>query len=243
MKNGEHESESQVLGRRELLRGTLASASSLALGAGAAGLLSGTTLADSASDVLRQSCVLTPAGPQGPYYRLLALERRTIHEGLPGLPTSLFLRVVRASDCAPVPGAFVDVWQTSATGDYSAIAALGTANQTYMRGYQVTGSDGVVRFETVYPGWYPQRTTHVHLKVYRAGSPTFTSQLYFPDAMTSSVYRLPPYALRGPRPSRNQDDPFFEPACVVSTRPIGDPVSLLRQGSARLVVGLTLALA
>ena len=37
----------------------------------------------------------------------------------------------------------------------------------FLRGRQRTGQDGAALFETIYPGWYPGRTVHVHAIVVR----------------------------------------------------------------------------
>jgi protocatechuate 3,4-dioxygenase beta subunit len=44
---------------------------------------------------------------------------------------------------------------------------------TFLRGIQITGADGTVRFSTIFPGFYPGRTNHIHFKV-RMGD-TFAS--------------------------------------------------------------------
>jgi hypothetical protein len=58
-----------------------------------------------------------------------------------------------------------------ALGSYSGFeAASGSGGRTdeekYLRGAQVTNSDGIVEFVTVYPGWYQGRTVHIHGKVH-----------------------------------------------------------------------------
>lgn len=54
----------------------------------------------------------------------------------------------------------------------------------------------MVVFDTVYPGWYPGRTVHIHVKVHapswdKEGHPntthTFTSQLYFDQAINDHI--------------------------------------------------------
>lgn len=77
----------------------------------------------------------------------------------------------------------------------------------------MTDTKGQVRFLTIYPGWYPIRTVHIHFKV-RTGLVSgkhfeFTSQLYFPDDLTDRVHRGDPYAAMGPRRVRNRQDFIF----------------------------------
>ena len=75
------------------------------------------------------------------------------------------------------------------------------------------GTDGVARFTTIYPGWYPGRTVHIHFKIRSAPTAKagfeFTSQLYFDDALTDRVHTLAPYASRGPRTRRNDRDGIY----------------------------------
>ena len=46
-------------------------------------------------------------------------------------------------------------------GSYSGFNEEGT----FLRGAQVTNSEGIVQFTTIYPGWYMGRTVHIHAKV------------------------------------------------------------------------------
>ena len=78
-----------------------------------------------------------------------------------------------------------------------------------MRGIQRTDANGLARFRTVYPGWYPGRTVHIHVKVHVAGNVVHTGQLYFPDKLTDRVFRRAPYNRRGKRTTRNSNDFVF----------------------------------
>ena len=61
----------------------------------------------------------------------------------------------------------------------------------------VTDAKGVATFRTIYPGWYPGRTPHIHVKVSVAGSEVHTGQLFFDEALTTAVYARDPYRARG----------------------------------------------
>jgi len=169
------------------------------------------------SQVLSSSCTLTPAAVQGPFYLNQALLRRDITEGQLGLTLELLLKVVRQSDCSPIAGAVVDVWQTSYRGKYSGFASEGTAGQTFLRGVQITPSSGIVRFQTIVPGWYPGRTAHLHVKIHPTPTTVLTSQLYFLPEVTETVYGLPPYDVRGPSTTTNANDGFFTPELLMPT--------------------------
>jgi protocatechuate 3,4-dioxygenase beta subunit len=167
------------------------------------------------------TCVLTPAQTEGPFFFDTGLMRSDIRDGKSGVTLSLALRVVDGESCAPVPGAVVEVWHADADGVYSAFdVAQGNsadaAGQTFLRGHQTTDSDGRVVFQTIYPGWYPGRAPHIHLKVLLAGSTELlTTQLYFPEDVTDAVYARAPYAARGPRSTTNAMDGVGVPPDLV----------------------------
>jgi protocatechuate 3,4-dioxygenase beta subunit len=171
-----------------------ASAEEEADGAGPAGVASGAV-----------KCVLTPEQTEGPYYIANEKVRRNVTEGKPGTPLTLRLKVVDASTCKPIKGAAVDIWHSDAGGTYSGFGQ-GAGSRTFMRGVQKTDANGIARFRTVYPGWYPGRTVHVHVKVYLGGNVLHTGQLYFPDTVTDAVYRRNPYRKRPGRDTRNAGD-------------------------------------
>ena len=154
------------------------------------------------------TCVLTPEQTEGPYYIAGEKVRRNITDGRPGTPLTLRLTVVDARTCKPIKGAAVDIWHCDASGEYSGFGG-GSASRTFMRGVQRTNANGVVIFKTVYPGWYPGRTVHVHVKVHVRGNVVHTGQLYFSDRVTDAVYRRAPYSRRPNRETRNDDDRLF----------------------------------
>ena len=154
------------------------------------------------------ACVLTPELTEGPYHIAGEKLRRDIREGHPGTLLSLRLRVLSASTCKPIKGAAVDIWHCDAGGVYSGVRSAGDAS-TFMRGIQQTDAFGIATFQTVYPGWYPGRTVHIHVKAHLGGNVVHTGQLYFPDAVTDAAYVKAPYAKRPGRTTRNADDAIF----------------------------------
>jgi protocatechuate 3,4-dioxygenase beta subunit len=78
----------------------------------------------------------------------------------------------------------------------------------------VTDENGTARFTTIYPGWYQGRAVHIHFKIRTdpdsEQSYEFTSQLYFDDALTDQVHTQEPYAEKGQRDLRNDDDGIFQ---------------------------------
>jgi protocatechuate 3,4-dioxygenase beta subunit len=153
------------------------------------------------------ACILAPESTEGPFYLDDARIRRDITEGRPGVPLTLRLKVVDASSCRAIKGASVDVWHCDAAGAYSGTG--GEADERFLRGVQRTDAKGLAVFRTIYPGWYPGRTVHVHVLVHVAGDVVHTGQLYFPDALTDTVFRRAPYSRRPGRSTRNAADAVY----------------------------------
>jgi protocatechuate 3,4-dioxygenase beta subunit len=155
------------------------------------------------------TCKVYPQQTEGPFYLDLDLVRSDITEGKPGTPMSLEIEVM-ASDCTPLEGAAVDVWQCDAGGIYSGfpgqLGGLDTTGQKFLRGTQISDADGKVTFESIYPGWYPGRTTHIHFKIHPTPTTAATSQLYFPEDVTAEAYLVAPYDTHGPKDTTNLQD-------------------------------------
>lgn len=161
----------------------------------------GTSLAAATMGLISSTvCRVLPATTEGPYYVDPHLVRRDITEKRPGIPLRLNLQVVNAA-CQPLRNARVDVWHCDAQGDYSAFAAPGpdarpVTEKTFLRGTQMTDDHGIVTFETIYPGWYRGRTTHIHYKVFLNQKTVLTSQIFLPDALNEYLYLKAPAYLR-----------------------------------------------
>lgn len=121
----------------------------------------------------QNTCRLTPAQTEGPYYTPNPPQKTSLIEpGHKGTRVLLTGRVLNAQ-CQPIAGAKVDVWQTDEQGEYD--------NQGYRyRGYVMSDAQGNYRIETLFPGVYPGRTRHIHVKVWAPGKPVLTTQVYFP---------------------------------------------------------------
>ncbi|MDO3650160.1 intradiol ring-cleavage dioxygenase [Nocardia mangyaensis] len=175
------------------------------LGLGLVGAGCGTDRPSTSSphrDSATPGCVLTPQGTEGPYYVDTDLVRRDISENKPGIPLTLRVTVVDASSCRPLPAATVDIWHADADGTYSGIID----DSHFLRGIQSTNGTGTATFSTIFPGWYDNRTAHIHLKVHVGGREIHTGQLYFDDDLTATIAARAPYSHRTePRTHNNQD--------------------------------------
>lgn len=189
-------------------------------------------------------CNVTPSSTEGPYFLDKQLIRQDITEGKEGVPTFLFLQVLDAQNgCVPVPNAVVDVWQADALGKYSGFAVEGTAGETFLRGVQFTDLNGIVLFQTIFPGLYPGRTTHIHFKVRPSLSSNieFTGQLYYENIYAQVInQKLAPYSSNPTPPFDNEQDGIFNSGSgdetVMTTFVVGP------QGSEVLVTGLQLGI-
>ncbi|HEU5062030.1 MAG TPA: intradiol ring-cleavage dioxygenase [Solirubrobacterales bacterium] len=138
-------------------------------------------------------CVLTPAQEEGPFYIDLGRVRRDIVEDRPGVPLALAVTVVDANSCEPIRDAAVDIWHCDALGVYSGEPTEGSEGETFLRGIQLTDAAGLAEFTTIYPGQYPGRATHIHLKVHTGGQVSHTGQLFTTDRDDARVFALAPY--------------------------------------------------
>lgn len=155
-------------------------------------------------------CLLQAEVTEGPFYIDPKLLRSDITEGKPGLQMQMRLQVVSA-DCTPIKDARVDLWHCDAQGLYSGVANLGgaadTTGQTFLRGTQLTDDTGVATFQTIFPGWYPGRTTHMHYKVILDQATVLTGQVFFDETVNQSIYDdHDDYARDGARDMANDDD-------------------------------------
>ncbi|CAF1008228.1 unnamed protein product [Adineta steineri] len=176
-------------------------------------------------------CFLTPQATEGPYYWNATI-RQNITEGKAGIPLRLSISVIDTNTCAPLVNALVDLWHCDAVGIYShyiaasqGIAGTGNDNETFFRGLALTNANGIAIFDTIYPGWYSGRATHIHMKVhvgsnvtsnssgtYSGGHVSHTGQLFFNDTLTDSVATMSPYSTHVITRTRNSEDGIYASA-------------------------------
>jgi protocatechuate 3,4-dioxygenase beta subunit len=185
------------------------------------------------------ACVVRPETTGGPYYVDLDLIRSDVREGKEGAPLVLTFNVseVGNSTCTPLEGALVEIWHCDAQGVYSGVQDPGfdTSNEIWLRGGQLTDAGGVATFTTIYPGWYPSRTPHIHFKIHPTEALVFTSQLFFPDDFSAMVYQAQPYAARGLPDRTNATDGIYQDLLLL------DPVQTADGYAASFDIGIDLS--
>jgi protocatechuate 3,4-dioxygenase beta subunit len=197
-----------------------------------------------AQDAPPIACVLTPELTAGPYHLDGHLARADIVEDRAGTPMELRVKVLALPDCTPLQGAAVDVWHCDAGGEYSgfngnslaATQAGGTNGRRFLRGVQLTDSEGIATFNTIFPGWYDGRTVHIHLKVldggtlastYAGGHVAHVGQAFFDEVLTAEILRGDAYLARtGTRTTNDQDSIYAQagPGAIaaLTPRPAGE---------------------
>jgi protocatechuate 3,4-dioxygenase beta subunit len=112
-----------------------------------------------------------------------------------GVPMTLEMEIKDlANGGAPFVGVAVYVWHCDREGRYS-LYSDGVTEENYLRGVQITDSDGKVSFDSVFPACYSGRWPHVHFEVFPdqasiADDSTIiaTSQLALPQDASEAVY-------------------------------------------------------
>lgn len=208
--------EPRAIDRRTMLRGAGVAGLAAAFGPRALALL-GAEEARAAT-----TCVLTPEATEGPYWVEDTMTRRDIREGKPGLPLQIRFTIVNARSCRAIRGADVEIWHANAEGAYSGFdgasaggppgGGIARTSTRYLRGHQKTDRQGRAEFLTVFPGWYPGRTPHIHLKVHVGGDVVHTGQVFFDERITAAVYRRPPYRARGQADTPHAADSVYDQA-------------------------------
>jgi protocatechuate 3,4-dioxygenase beta subunit len=167
------------------------------------------------------ACVITDTETDGPYplynSRGSSINRIDITDGKEGIPLSMNITVKNVNDsCNIIENVRVDIWHCDKDGYYSGYTNsgfLGTQNNTakvFCRGLQYSDANGVVKFTTIYPGWYQGRVTHIHVQVYVGSTLKLTSQIAFPEEINTEVYNSTLYVSHGQNSTKNSTDNIIQ---------------------------------
>jgi protocatechuate 3,4-dioxygenase beta subunit len=113
-----------------------------------------------------------------------------------GVLLTITLKLVDVNNaCAGISGAAIYIWHCNAAGLYS-LYSSGVTTESYLRGVQVTDSNGEVTFTTIYPACYSGRWPHIHFEVFLGGltssstgkTASLISQMAMPAANNTAVF-------------------------------------------------------
>ncbi|KAK7433285.1 hypothetical protein QQZ08_000223 [Neonectria magnoliae] len=141
--------------------------------------------------------------------------RQGVVETQAGLDLALDLQVVDTETCAPITGAYLEIWHYNSTGVYSSVRSGGnyeTApenfNSTFLRGAQQTDGDGAVHNGTI-----------------RSTTATHVSQIFLGQDLIYQVEELSPYTTNTQDLTTNVQDGILEDIAETSD-PFADYVLL-----------------
>jgi protocatechuate 3,4-dioxygenase beta subunit len=112
-----------------------------------------------------------------------------------GVVVDLTITLVSGTNgCTPLSGYAVYIWHCTRDGLYS-LYSSGVTNQNYLRGVQVTDSNGKCSFKTIFPGCYSGRMPHIHVEVFPSlatatveTNASKVSQFAFDRSLCQTVY-------------------------------------------------------
>jgi len=120
------------------------------------------------------------------------------------------------NNCAALDGALVDIWHCDKDGYYSEYGGTGmqSVNLTsyhFLRGRQLTDSNGLAAFASIFPGWYASRAPHIHVHIYDStGKSLLVTQIAFPTEVCDTVYTTATqYYTKGKQDTSNASDNIF----------------------------------
>lgn len=186
-------------------------------------------------DTENPSCLLQPEATIGPYWVAGEYVREDVSEDQPGVPLYLSAQFLDVSSCDPVTDLYWEIWHCNSTGVYSGVVASGNGNSddesnlnaTFLRGMWKTDDLGSATIQTVFPGHYTGRATHVHIIGHSnatllanntIGTGTDSSanstaihigQLFFDQDLISEVEATSPYSTNSQEITENADDDIF----------------------------------
>jgi protocatechuate 3,4-dioxygenase beta subunit len=111
----------------------------------------------------------------GPYYKPGAPVRSKVGTGY-----VLSGTVLSSSGCDAIPGAKIEFWLAGPQGRYS----------DEYRATVFSDTEGQYRFESDYPGIYPGRPPHIHIRISARGYETHVTQHYPAKNSTADTLRL-----------------------------------------------------
>lgn len=191
-----------------------------------------------------------------------------------GIPFTLDIGILDMATCEPLENALVDLWHCNATGSYSSFTMrspdtpfsvlleqlnvtivdgvmpdIHTDETTFGRGMWPTDKSGVMEMKTIVPGFYVERTLHIHTQVHTdwvirdngtlvSSKIINTGQLYIADDIAEELMALEPYVSHTAiNRTTNAVDGIFESNTLGGYNPIIDLVAADGVDMANGVIG------
>jgi len=131
---------------------------------------------------------LTVGTTEGPYYVTDTAELKDgnlNYTDLPGEPIMISGFVYDGPGTStPVSGAKIEIWHADTSGNYrpnsNGSATQYSASELGLRGYVLTDANGRYEFTSIYPGYYPGRTRHIHVRATAEGIGGVITQIIVP---------------------------------------------------------------
>ncbi|KAI0799384.1 Intradiol ring-cleavage dioxygenase [Xylaria sp. FL0064] len=175
-----------------------------------------------------QCTVLNPEGEVGPFYVPGEYIRSDLRDSEPGVEMFIDAQFIDVNTCEPIVGGWFDVWNCNSTGVYSGIQSdnngngddASNLNNTALRGLQQTDDNGVVQFQSIFPGHYSGRTNHMHVVFHTnatvlangtltGGNVPHIGQFFWDQSLIDEVEALEPYSTNKQSITTNEEDHVF----------------------------------
>ncbi|CAG8960935.1 hypothetical protein HYFRA_00002473 [Hymenoscyphus fraxineus] len=166
------------------------------------------------------SCILQAETTEGPYYVTGEFVRKDITDGQRG--------IIDTTTCKPLANVALEHWSCNSTGVYGGVVNPSNGNprdssnlrNTMLRGTQFTDSSGILQMESIFPGHYTGRATHIHILAHvgatTAANGTLTGghishvgQLFFDQSLITKVEATSPYTTNRQSLLTNRNDGIF----------------------------------
>ncbi|TQN67353.1 hypothetical protein CSHISOI_08089 [Colletotrichum shisoi] len=143
------------------------------------------------------------------------------------------MQFINTRTCRPIEDLFVEIWHANASGVYSGVASIdngnslstlqeneegngerkmtgGIVDESWLRGVQQTGANGVVRFKTIMPGWYLGKLSNDTLApsspANHSVQASHVGQIFFDSNLLDHVAAIHPYKSNSQRRIKNDQD-------------------------------------
>lgn len=143
------------------------------------------------------TCSVTNSETAGPFPTITPtslVRSNIVADGRTGIPIAINITINNLNaNCGAYQGCLVDIWHCDKDGYYSEYGGTGMQSVNYtsvhfLRGRQITDTNGLAVFSSIFPGWYSGRTTHIHVHIYKPnGTSLLVTQIAFPEGAGSAV--------------------------------------------------------